>query len=79
MTDWINVEDEMPEIGQRVEYKATVMEGHPSESVIQDIGSFDGYYVDEDGKEWRSMHIFVQEHGIGFLTGDVQFWRPVHD
>lgn len=72
MTDWFSVDEKMPEVGQRVEYYFA-----PSpDFIIQSTGKFDGYYVDEDGNEYRSMHIFVGDQG-GWLTGDVTHWRPV--
>tara|TARA_X000001036_G_scaffold46863_1_gene37515 strand:+ start:228 stop:476 length:249 start_codon:yes stop_codon:yes gene_type:complete len=79
MAEWISVEDRMPEKDKSVEYKATVMEGHPSETVIQGVGKFVGCYVDSEGEEWEDMHTFVNDRHGGFLTGDVQFWREVED
>lgn len=79
MAEWISVEDRMPEKDKSVEYKATVMEGHPSETVIQGVGKFVGCYVDSEGEEWEDMHTFVNDHHGGWLTGDVQFWREVED
>jgi hypothetical protein len=69
----------MPEKNKSVEYKATLMEGHRDEFVIESVGKFVGYYVDEDGKEYKGMHIFVSDRSGGWLTGDVQFWREVRD
>ena len=79
MAEWISVEDRMPEKDKSVEYKATVMEGHPSETVIQGVGKFVGCYVDSEGEEWEDMHMFVNDRHGGWLTGDVQFWREVED
>ena len=79
MIEWISVEDRMPEKDKSVEYKATLMEGHRDAFVIESVGKFVGYYVDEDGKEWKGMHIFVSDRSGGWLTGDVQFWREVRD
>ena len=79
MIEWISVEDRMPEKDKSVEYKATLMKGHRDEFVIESVGKFVGYYVDEDGKEWKGMHIFVSDRSGGWLTGDVQFWREVRD
>tara|TARA_B100001939_G_C16619034_1_gene478440 strand:+ start:222 stop:440 length:219 start_codon:yes stop_codon:yes gene_type:complete len=71
MTAWLRVEDKMPDVGQRVEYYFA-----PSPTfIIQSKGVFKGYYVDDDGKEWRGMHIFAGDEG-GWLTGDVTHWRP---
>ena len=75
MTDWIAVEDRMPEIGQRVEYYFDPM----PDFVIQDEGTFQGYYTDSEGVEWKSMHIFVSSDNSSWLTGDVTHWKPKHD
>jgi len=74
MSDWIEVDDRMPKVGQRVEYYFA-----PSPTfIIQSKGKFEGYYVDEEGKEWPGMHIFVGDEG-GWLTGDVTHWRAIDD
>ena len=44
MTHWICVDDCLPEIGQKVWYHFHLVGTHR--------GTFDGFYVDEDGKEW---------------------------
>jgi len=72
MTDWKSVNDEMPEVGQRVEF----FFAPKPDFIIEDTGIFQGYYVDEDGKEWRDMHIFTGDSG-GWLTGDVTHWKPL--
>ena len=66
MTNWISVEDAMPEEGQKVWYYFQPVGRHR--------GTFDGYWVDEDGKEWKGMHMFSCDYG--FLTGDVTHWMP---
>ncbi len=72
MNGWNNVDECMPDVGQRVEYYFA-----PSpDFIIHSKGVFKGYYVDEDGKEWKGMHIFVGDEG-GFLTGDVTHWRAI--
>ena len=71
---WISVDDRMPEIGQRVEYYFAPR----PDFIIQEHGTFEGYYVDSEGKEWRGMHIFVGDEG-GWLTGDVTHWREGSD
>ena len=49
MTDWIAVEDRVPEIGQRVEYYFAPK----PDFVIQGEGTFQGYYTDSEGVEWK--------------------------
>ena len=66
MSHWISVDDCLPEIGQKVWYHFHIVGTHR--------GTFDGFYVDEDGKEWKSMHMFSCDYG--FLTGDVTHWMP---
>jgi len=63
---WIKCEDKMPEVGDKVWYFFDVVGSHR--------GTFDGYYVDEEGKEWKSMHMFSCDYG--WLTGDVTHWHP---
>ena len=63
---WISVEDKMPDVGQKVWYYFDPGGRHR--------GSFDGWYVDENGKQWKGMHIFSTNYG--WLTGDVTHWLP---
>ena len=56
MTDWISVEEEMPEEGQKVWYYFQPVSEHR--------GTFDGYWVDENGKEWKGMHMFSCDYGF---------------
>ena len=76
---WISIEDRMPDKDKSVEYKATVMKDHPSETIIQGVGKFVGCYVDDEGEEGEDMHIFVNDQHGGFLTGDVEFWREIEN
>ncbi len=52
---WIKCEDKMPEVGDKVWYFFDMVGSHR--------GTFDGYYVDEEGKEWRGMHMFSCDYG----------------
>lgn len=63
---WISTEDKMPEVGQKVWYYF--------DRVGRWRGTFDGYYVDSEGIEWKDLHMFSGEYG--FLTGDVTHWMP---
>ena len=63
---WRSVEDKMPDVGQKVWYYF--------EPVGRHRGTFDGWYVDENGKQWKGMHIFSTNYG--WLTGDVTHWLP---
>ena len=67
---WINVEDKMPKLKEKCWYFFQVVGWHK--------GYFDGFYVDEEGKEWKGMHIFVGDNG-GWLMGDVTHWHPYQD
>jgi len=64
MSEWNKVEDVMPEIGQPVWYYF--------DKVGTWRGTFDGYYTDSEGVEWKGMHMFSSD--VGFLTGDVTHW-----
>jgi hypothetical protein len=55
----------MPKIGETVWYYFELVGTH--------LGTFDGYYVDDEGKEWKGMHMFGNDYG--FLTGDVTHWH----
>ena len=55
----------MPDVGQKVWYYF--------EPVGRHRGTFDGWYVDEEGKQWSGMHIFSCDYG--WLTGDVTHWH----
>ena len=66
LMNWITVNDCMPNVGDRVWYFF--------EPVGVWQGQFDGYYQDEDGREWKGMHIFSNPKG--WLTGDVTHWMP---
>ena len=66
---WIHVDEKMPQVVQKVWYYF--------EPVGRHRGTFDGYYVDDDGKEWKNMHMFSCDYG--FLTGDVTHWHPDQD
>lgn len=68
-TMWVHVEEAMPKEGEKVWYYF--------EPVGRHRGTFDGYYVDDDGKEWKNMHMFSCDYG--FLTGDVTHWHPDQD
>ena len=63
--DWIKCEDKMPDVGQKVWYYF--------EPVGRHRGTFDGWYVDEEGKQWNGMHVFSCSYG--WLTGDVTHWH----
>ena len=64
MSEWNRVEDVMPNVGDKVWYYFNVVGSHR--------GTFDGYYVDSEGIEWKGMHMFSNDYG--FLTGDVTHW-----
>jgi len=66
MQKWIKCENKMPTVGQKVWYFFEVVGSHR--------GTFDGWYVDDDGKKWDGMHMFSNDYG--FLTGDVTHWMP---
>ena len=73
LSKWNNIEDSVPNVGQRVEYYFS-----PNDAfVIQSKGTFEGCYVDENGNEYSDMHIFVSDDRTSWLTGDVQKWREV--
>jgi len=64
-SNWIKCEDKMPDVGQKVWYYF--------EPVGRHRGTFDGWYVDEEGKQWSGMHMFSCSYG--WLTGDVTHWH----
>jgi hypothetical protein len=65
-TNWISVEEKLPEIGGKCWYFFDLLGMHR--------GFYDGLYVDEDGEEWPGLHVFYND--TGFLTGDVTHWHP---
>ncbi len=64
--NWINVEERLPKVGEKCWYFFDIVGAHR--------GWYEGLYVDEDGREYKDMHIFACEYG--FLTGDVTHWHP---
>ena len=64
-TNWISVDDKMPEVGQNVWYYFDIVGCHR--------GKFKGYYEDDDDGVRLDMHIFANDYG--FLTGDVTYWH----
>jgi len=64
---WTSIEDKIPDKGKLLWYYF--------EPVGAWKGYFEGYFVDEDGKEWEGLHVFVEENNRGFLTGDVTHWK----
>jgi len=73
ISKWVNVDEGLPKVGQRVEYYFSTSDTF----VIQSKGTFEGFYADENGKEYPDMHIFVSDDRTGWLTGDVQKWREI--
>ena len=64
-TNWISVHEKLPTKGEKCWYYFDMVGQHR--------GFYDGYYIDEDGKEYLDMHVFFCEYG--FLTGDVTHWH----
>ena len=64
--DWISVDEKLPAVGSKCWYYFDIVGKHR--------GWYEGLYVDDFGKEWPDMHIFVCDYG--FLTGDVTHWHP---
>ena len=70
---WHNIETLTPEIGQRVEYYFAPA----PDFVIQETGTFEGFYRDDSGKLYPAMHMFVSDDKQHWLTGDVTHWRKL--
>jgi hypothetical protein len=64
--EWISVDEKLPAVGSKCWYYFDIVGKHR--------GWYEGLYVDDYGKEWPDMHIFVCDYG--FLTGDVTHWHP---
>ncbi len=64
--EWISVDEKLPAVGSKCWYYFDIVGKHR--------GWYEGLYVDDFGKEWPDMHIFVCDYG--FLTGDVTHWHP---
>ena len=64
--EWISFDEKLPEVGSKCWYYFDI--------VVKHRVWYEGLYVDDYGKEWPDMHIFVCDYG--FLTGDVTHWHP---
>ena len=67
MNEWNNVEDGLPDVDRPLWYYF--------EPCGVWKGTFEGLYIDEDGKTWKGMHIFLSECKRYWLTGDVTHWQ----
>jgi len=63
---WIDVNERLPKVGENVWYYFEIVGIHR--------GWYEGIYVDADGTEYPSMHVFACDYG--WLTGDVTHWHP---